>query len=177
MDADGSLVPNQFTVTIGGIAGTTTIAGFYLDSLLVRTIEGDPLVDSDPNHLRFALAPVYVHDIELMDPVTMDTFTFDGVFGTNYLFGSGDLSALSGFDVPFRPGPFEWLVLDFDWSPPTLGLILTPAATPTTTPTATPTPTPTPEPRAILQLVAVGVGLAFLKNRRMRKNQRAKLTS
>jgi hypothetical protein len=127
MDADGSLVPNQFTVTIGGIAGTTTIAGFYLDSLLVRTIEGDPLVDSDPNHLRFAPAPVYVHDIELMDPVTMDTFTFDGIFGTNYLFGSGDLSALSGFDVPFRPGPFEWLVLDFDSSPPTLGLILPPA--------------------------------------------------
>jgi hypothetical protein len=177
MDADGSLVPNQFTVTIGGIAGTTTIAGFYLDSLLVRTIEGDPLVDSDPNHLRFVPAPVYVHDIELMDPVTMDTFTFDGIFGTNYLFGSGDLSALSGFDVPFRPGPFEWLVLDFDWSPPTLGLILTPAATPAATPTATPTPTPTPEPSAVLQLVAVGVGLAFLKNRRMRKNQRTKPTS
>jgi hypothetical protein len=57
----------------------------------------------------------------------MDTFTFDGIFGTNYLFGSGDLSALSGFDVPFRPGPFEWLVLDFDSSPSTLGLILPPA--------------------------------------------------
>jgi hypothetical protein len=87
-------------------------------------MEGDPLVDSDPKHLRFVPAPVYVHDIELMDPVTMDTFFFDGILGTNYLFGSGDLSALSGFDVPFRPGPFEWLVLDFDSSPPTLGLIL-----------------------------------------------------
>ena len=93
-------------------------------------MEGDPLVDSDPNHLRFAPAPVYVHDIELMDPVTMDTFTFDGILGTNYLFGSGDLSALSGFNVPFRRSPFEWLVLDFDSSPPTLGLILGVVAVP-----------------------------------------------
>jgi hypothetical protein len=123
-DADGSLIANQFTVSISGIAGTTTIAGFDLDTLLVRTMEGDPLVDDDPNHLRFVSAPVFVHDIELMDPVTLDTFTFDGILGTNYLFGSGDLSALSGFDVPFRPGPFEWLVLDFDSSTPTLGLIV-----------------------------------------------------
>jgi hypothetical protein len=123
-DADGSLIANQFTVSISGIAGTTTIAGFDLDTLLVRTMEGDPLVDDDPNHLRFVSAPVFVHDIELMDPVTLDTFTFDGILGTNYLFGSGDLSALSGFDVPFRPGPFEWLVLDFDSPTPTLGLIL-----------------------------------------------------
>jgi hypothetical protein len=152
-----------------------TIAGFYLDSLLVRTMEGDPLVDSDPNHLRFAPAPVYVHDIELLDPVTMETFTFDGIFGTNYLFGSGDLSALAGFDVPFRSSPFEWLVLDFDSFPPTLGLILTPTATPT--PTPTPSPTPTPEPGVILQLVAGGIGLAFLNQRRTRKNRGAKPTA
>jgi hypothetical protein len=126
-DADGSLVANQFTVTLSGIGGTTTIAGFYLDSLLVRTLEGDPLVDSDPNHLNFVSAPVFVQDIELIDPVTMDSFIFDGILGTNYLFGSGDLSALAGFDVPFRPGPFEWLVLDFDPSSPTLGLSFAPA--------------------------------------------------
>ncbi len=123
-DADGSLIANQFTVSISGIAGTTTIASFNLDSLLVRTMGGDPLVDSDPNHLDFVSAPVFVHDIELMDPVTLDTFTFDGILGTNYLFASGDLSALSGFDVPFRTGPFERLVLDFDSVTPTLGLML-----------------------------------------------------
>ncbi len=126
-DADGSLVANQFTVDIGGIGGTVTIAGFNADSLLVRTLEGNPLVDGDPNHLLFPSAPVYVHDIELMDPVTMDTFTFDGILGTNYLFGSGNLLALSGFEVPFREGPFELLVLDFDSSPPTLGLVLPPS--------------------------------------------------
>lgn len=123
-DVDGSLVANQFTVDISGIAGTTTIAGFNLDSLLIRTLEGNPLFDNDPNHLDFLSAPVFVHDIELMDPITLDSFIFDGVLGTNYLFASGDLSALSGFDVPFRTGPFEQLVLDFGAATPTLGVIL-----------------------------------------------------
>jgi hypothetical protein len=130
MAADGSLIANQFSATLSGIGGTTTIAGFHLDSLLVRTMEGDPLVDSDPNHLNFVSAPVFVQDIELTDPVTMDTFTFDGILGTNYLFGSGDLSALAGFDVPFRPGPFAWLVLDFDPSSPTLGVSFSTSAVP-----------------------------------------------
>ena len=123
-DADGSLVPNQFTVDISGIGGTTTIAGFNADSLLVRTLEGDPLDDLDSQHLNFVTAPVYVQDIELLDPVTLDTFTFDGILGTNYLFGSGNLLALSGFPVPFREGPFEWLVLDLVASTPTLGVIV-----------------------------------------------------
>ena len=121
-DIDGSLVADQFTVAISGIAGATSIAGFYADSMLIRTLQGNPLDDGDSNHLRFATAPVFVHDIELMDPETLETFVFDGILGTNYLFGSGDLSALSGFDVPFRPGPFEWLVLDFESPTPTLGL-------------------------------------------------------
>jgi hypothetical protein len=122
-DADGSLVPDQFTVDISGTGGTTTIAGFYADSLLVRTLEGDPANDSDPAHLNFVSAPVYVQDIELQDPVTLDTFTFDGIFGTNYLMGSGNLLALSGFAVPFREGPFEWLVLDLAATTPTLGVL------------------------------------------------------
>lgn len=125
--SDGSLVPDQFTVDISGIGGTETIAGFYADALVVRTLEGDPQDDADPQHLNFVGAPVFVQDIELMDPVTLDTFTFDGIFGTNYLFGSGDLSALSGFAVPFREGPFEWLVLDLASATPTLGVIF-PAA-------------------------------------------------
>ena len=125
-DANGSLVPDQFTVDISGIGGTTTIAGLNADSLLVRTLEGEPLDDTDPDHLNFVTAPVFVQDIELLDPVTLDTFTFDGILGTNYLFGSGDLSALSGFPVPFREGPFEWLVLDLATSTPTLGVIFAP---------------------------------------------------
>ena len=52
----------------------------------------------------------------------------------------------------------------------------TPTATPTPTPTATPTPTPTPEPGALLQLIAGGVGLAFLNKRWLRKKRRAQPT-
>jgi len=152
-DSDGALIPNQFSVDISGIAGTTTIAGFHVDSFLVRTLEGDPLVDGDPNHLDFVGAPVFVHDIELMDPVTLDTFTFDGILGTNYLFGSGDLSALSGFDVPFRPGPFERLVLDFHSATPTLGLVL---------------PVPVPLPRALPFAVAGLLALAGVARLRAR---------
>lgn len=126
-DVDGSVVAEQFTIDIGGIAGITTIAGFHVDSLLIRTMEGDPLDAGAPQHLDFVDAPVFVQDVELMDPVTLDTFTFDGVLGTNYLFASGDLSALSGFDVPLRTGPFAQLVLDFHSPTPTLGLVVAPA--------------------------------------------------
>ena len=159
-DANGSLIANQFTVSISGIAGTTTIAGFNLDSLLVRTMEGDPLVDSDPNHLDFVSAPVFVHDIKLRDPVTEDTFTFDGILGTNYLFGSGDLSALAGFDVPFRPGPFELLVLDFDSSTPTLGLIL---------------PTAVPLPLAAHFVIVGLIGLVLIRQLRSEAVARARM--
>ncbi len=151
---DGALIPNQFTVSIGGIAGTTTIAGFHLDALLVRTLEGNPPDDGDSNHLRFVSAPVFVHDIELMDPVTLDTFTFDGILGTNLLFGSGDLSALSGFDVPFRPGPFELLVLDFESATPSLGLVLPAAA---------------PVPLALQGLTAGLIGLVGVRQLRSRE--------
>ena len=153
-DADGSLVPDQFTIDISGIGGTVTIAGFNADAMLVRTLEGDPLVDGDPNHVRFVSAPVYVQDIELMDPVTMDTFIFDGILGTNYLFGSGNLLALSGFPVPFRAGPFELLVLDFDAPTPTLGLVLAPAV-----------------PISFVVPVASAVLIAFAGFRRLRSRQ------
>ena len=123
-DADAALLPNQFTVDISGIGGTVTLAGFYADSMLLRTLEGDPTDDADPQHLRFPTAPLYVHDIELLDPVSLDTYTLDGILGTNFLFGSGNLLALSGFEVPFREGPFEWLVLDLADPTPTLGVIL-----------------------------------------------------
>lgn len=153
-DAGGSLIANQLTVSSGRIAGTTTIAGFNLDSLLVRTLEGDPLLASDPNHLDFVSAPVFVHDVELIDPVTLDTFTFEGILGTNYLFGSRDLSALSGFEVPFRPGPFDSLVLDFDSSTPTLGLIF---------------PTAVPVPFALHFFTAGLIGLLGLGQLRSKK--------
>lgn len=129
--APGSLIADQFTQAFSGIGGTSVIAGFYLDSLLVRTIEGDPGNDLDPQHLNFLNAPIFVQDIKLTEAGTMNTFIFDGILGTNFLFGSGDLSALSGFPAAFREGAFDALILDFDATNPSLGLQL-----------ATPVPVP-----------------------------------
>lgn len=103
--APATPLANQFSTVVGGIAGTESIAGFYLDSLQLKTQTGDPANDSDPNHLNFIAAPVYVQDIALRDPVSNETFTLAGIIGMNYLMAS--------FGSDFTSGPFESVVLDF----------------------------------------------------------------
>ena len=44
---------DQFTLQIGGVGGIVTVAGFFLDDMLVRTTEGNAANDVDPNHLKF----------------------------------------------------------------------------------------------------------------------------
>jgi hypothetical protein len=105
-----------FVRSVTGIGGESiTLAGFYLDSLLVRTMEGNPNEDHDPNHLRYTSAPVLVHDITLEDPVTLETLTLDGVFGMNYLVAGTDfnLDCFLAGTCPTRVGAFTWIVLDF----------------------------------------------------------------
>jgi hypothetical protein len=63
----GTLLPNQFQLTISGIGGDQRAAGFFLDALSVPTMEGDPL--------NFIGAPVLVVDISVQDPLTLDTLT------------------------------------------------------------------------------------------------------
>jgi autotransporter-associated beta strand protein len=105
--APGILVANQFQLAVGGIGGTTTAAGFYLDSMLLKTMEGDPGNDQDPNHLLFHGAPVLVSDITVQDPITQKTLTLDGVFGMNYM-----VASISMDYANFAPGNFNWLVYD-----------------------------------------------------------------
>ena len=50
----------QFTLTIGGIGGQKTAAGFLLDEMRIPTAEGDPLV--------YKPAPVLVADITVVHP-------------------------------------------------------------------------------------------------------------
>jgi len=105
-----------FVRTVTGIGGgSITLAGFYLDSLLVRTVEGNPNNDNDPNHLRYSNAPTLVHDITLQDPNTLETLTLDGIFGMNYLVASTDfdLDCFLAGTCPTRIGAFNWVVLDF----------------------------------------------------------------
>jgi hypothetical protein len=110
------LVPNQFKLTVGGIGGSSlTTAGFYLDSMLVPTMEGSAANNKDPSHLHYLGAPVLVTDISVEDSVTHQTLTLDGDFGMNFLVGSLflDVSDLSNIAIGgFTPGAFDWVTFD-----------------------------------------------------------------
>lgn len=116
----GVVIPDQFQLPVTGIAGNVTIAGFFVDTLQMKTREGNAHDDADPMHLNFPDAPVYVQDIELIDPISSDTFVLDGIIGMNYLMASFRefIELFGGFQL----GPFETLVLDFDSAPATLGV-------------------------------------------------------
>lgn len=113
---DGAPVDGQFQMQVSGITGTATIAGFYLDSLLLRTTEGDAANDNDPNHIRFLNAPVCVSDILLEDPnttnPTLPSVTLDGVFGMNFLVASGMYASGDLMPSVWNPGSFDWVVFD-----------------------------------------------------------------
>ncbi len=128
----GTLLSEQFQADIGGIGGTTTVAGFFLSSLSVPTIEGDPL--------DFVNAPILVSDITVMDPLTFETLTLDGIFGMNFMVASMDLTT---WDI--RAGAFNWIV--FDEPNGVLGLDLKGVA-------------PIPEPATFLLLILAGLTVA-----------------
>lgn len=95
----GTQIEDQFMAPIGGIGGTAFVAGFYLDSFLVPTME-----DEGFNYLN---APVLVFDITVKDPLTDDTLTLDGIFGMNFMVASADISV-----TEIRAGAFNWIVFD-----------------------------------------------------------------
>ncbi|HUO10441.1 MAG TPA: hypothetical protein VM008_19205 [Phycisphaerae bacterium] len=113
VDSTGHDIPNQFQFQIQGVGGIETLAGFYLDSLLLRTMEGSAANDNDPHNLRFRGAPVLVGDITLTDPVSQMTLTLDGVFGMNFLIASLDPSGLDGLSIPpIATNYFDWITFD-----------------------------------------------------------------
>jgi hypothetical protein len=75
---------DQITLTVGGVGGTHKAAGFFLDTLVLPTREGDPIV--------YKPAPVFVTDITVEDFKTKEKVTLDGVFGMNFLVASALLS-------------------------------------------------------------------------------------
>ena len=96
---------DQFTLPIGGVGGSTTVAGFYLDTLTIPTAEGDPLV--------YKRAPVLVKDITVQHHQTGREVTLDGVFGMNYLVASANVSAGLLPDLGnLTVGPYDWIVFD-----------------------------------------------------------------
>ncbi len=110
---DGQLVANQFTLSVSGIGGSVKRAGFYVDTLLVRTEQGNIANDNDPNHLRYGSAPLLVSDISLKDPITQQTLTLDGIFGMNMLVASANVTPgiIPSFDS-LTDGQFRWIVFD-----------------------------------------------------------------
>jgi hypothetical protein len=109
-DAEGTEISDIFTLDFGGLGGTLTAAGFYLDSLLLRTMEATPGDDNDPRNIRFLHAPVLIVDITVEDPDTGEMVTLDGLFGMNYLAASFSLSELE--DLEIVAGSFNWVVFD-----------------------------------------------------------------
>ncbi len=129
----GTQIADQFQLTIGGIGndGSQALSGFYLDSLLLCTLEGDAGDDDDPNHLRFFQAPVLVNDITLTDSFGA-SFTLDGILGMNFLTASSTVNG-SDFDLSFGElfsGQFDWMTVDFNSDNPVLGLQLSVEAVP-----------------------------------------------
>jgi hypothetical protein len=122
VDAQGNPVPNQFQIDIGGIGGTVTAAGYFLDSLSLPTVEGEPI--------RFIQAPVLVLDITVFDPVTEQELTLDGVFGMNYLVASIYVNGQELGDA--AAGAFDFWT--FDEANGILGLAVPNLAPPATPP-------------------------------------------
>jgi hypothetical protein len=110
----GAPIPDQFTFTIGGIGGTAKVAGFFLSSMLVRAAEGNPGNNNDRAHLRFLDAPVLVFDITVLDPLTSQQLTLDGIFGMNFLVATA--MVIEGFPFPeitnLTEGAYNWVVFD-----------------------------------------------------------------
>jgi autotransporter-associated beta strand protein len=107
----GTLIANQFQLQINGVGGAVTDAGFYLDNMLLRTMEANPGNANDPNNLNFVGAPVLVSDITVKDPVTQKTLTLDGDFGVNNYVASCDLDSL-GLPNNLTTSCFNWAVFD-----------------------------------------------------------------
>jgi hypothetical protein len=100
---------NQFDLIVGGIGGVGTISGFFLDEMVLHTLEGGPALD-DPNNIRFLGAPVLVADIGVVDPVTQQQLILDGVFGMNFMVASLQLDGFELGDLAL--GPFDWITFD-----------------------------------------------------------------
>ena len=142
---DYEALENQFQLTLTGIGGSAIAAGFYLDSLLLPTIEaGNPLDPNDLNNLNFTGAPVLVWDITLMDPNTSDMLTLDGIFGMNYMVASTEI--VGGSFGLLSTGVFDWIV--FDENAGILGLNLDMGTV--------------PEPSALV-LLTIGAALLLLQ--------------
>lgn len=115
----------QLTATVMGVGGQKTIPGFYLDEMLIRTLEGTGLTGGIPDEMdiNFVGAPIYILDIALAefegDP---NPIVLDGLLGMNYFVASTWFEGGEFLDATISP----WEMMVFDEVDGTLGLQLIP---------------------------------------------------
>ena len=160
------IIADQFTLPIAGVDGNPINAsGFYLDSLLLRTLERTTDDETDPNNLNFLHVPVLVNDITSHDadgaPDHQD-LTLDGVFGMNLLTSTYDGNSLldlilGNVDPAAVTAPGAFSFVTFDQVNGTLGFTLTASV---------------PEPASVV-LAAFGIclGAAVLRKRKKSRQQ------
>jgi hypothetical protein len=102
----GAPEKEQFSLTVGGIGGSKSAVGFYLDQLTLPADKGEEAI-------VYGKAPVLVNDITVVDPKTQQSFTLDGVFGMNFLVASANITGglLPDLDK-MTEGPFTMIVID-----------------------------------------------------------------
>ena len=95
-----------FQLSIGGVGGEITLAGFFMDVLSLPTVQGDPI--------EYRTAPVLVGDITLLDPATNEPYTLDGILGMNYLVASANIDYSGPFPTPtdLTIGALDWFTFD-----------------------------------------------------------------
>lgn len=113
---EGAPLGDQFTLQIGGVGGTTTVAGFLLDSFTLPTVEGE--------EITYTNAPVLVADISVEDPITGEQLTLAGILGMNFMLPSFDINTLEA-----NEGPFDFI--SFDHPSGVIGLTFNPDVVPT----------------------------------------------
>jgi len=152
-------IPDQFTLVLGGIGGQTVLAGFWLDSLTLPTIEATQQNNPDLN-IVFTHVPVLVGDITVKDPRFPDDptkwLTLDGVFGMNMLIQSINIQTdatgnITDMGAP-SPSFFQWIT--FDEPAGELGLSFDPETV----------PAEVPEPASV-GLLAAGGALLLMQRR------------
>ena len=109
-DANGDPIGTpDFWADVGGIGGEVLIPGFQIDNLIVPTLNGYNLI--------YTNARVGVHDIGVYDAQADRHIILDGVFGSNFLCATMNLTT---WDLAGTV--FEWVV--FDTQNATLGFDL-----------------------------------------------------
>ncbi|WP_221435490.1 dockerin type I repeat-containing protein [Algisphaera agarilytica] len=108
---EGAPLEDQFQLQVGGVGGTTTVAGFLLDTLTLPTVEGEPIT--------YTKAPVLVLDIAVEDPDTGDQLTLAGILGMNLILPNFEINTLD-----LRASAFDFIT--FDEPSGLLGLTLNP---------------------------------------------------